>query len=185
MADVKVSKESSSGQEQRGGAVGRRGEAFPSLFSMSPREFFSYSPFQLMRRFSEDLDRAFSGHGWGEGYWAPAIEVREQGNNLLVHADLPGINKEDIKVEVTGEGLTISGERKHERKEEREGYYHSERSYGRFFRRVPLPEAAQTDQIRASFHNGVLEITVPVPQAEKKRREIQVESGGGQTRAAG
>ncbi len=192
MADVKVNRESSESrgqQGQRGGAVARRGEHYPNLFSLSPREFFSMSPFQLMRRFSEDLDRAFSGgREWigGRGLWAPAVEVRQEGTNMVVRADLPGLSKDDVKVEVTDEGLAISGERKHEQKEEREGYYHSEFSYGQFYRLIPLPEGANLDQSKANFNNGVLEVRVPVAQAEQRRKEIPIESGGGtQTRTSG
>jgi HSP20 family protein len=169
-------------QSQKGGGIIRRGEFFPSLFSLSPHDVFSMSPFQLMRRFSEEMDRMFSGRERVErGVWSPAVEIRQQGNNMIVSAELPGLNREDIKVEVTEDGVAISGERKHE--EQREGY--SERSYGRFYRLIPLPDEAKVDQAKASFNNGVLEITVPVPESERKRREIPVETGGEKTRTSG
>jgi HSP20 family protein len=184
VADVKVSKESS--QQGRSGQLQRRGETFPSPFSLSPRDFFAMSPFQMMRRFTEDLDRMFTGHEFtGGALWSPPVEVRQQGNNMVVTAELPGLNKEDIHVEVTDEGLAISGERKREHEEQREGYYRSERSYGQFYRLIPLPENANTEQIKANFNNGVLEVSVAVPQAEQKRREVPIEaqttrtSGGG------
>ena len=145
------------------------------------------NPFQIMRHFSESMDRAFSGHESGEGgMWSPPVEVRQQGNNIVVSAELPGLSKDDVHVEVTDEGLAISGERKREHEERREGYYHSERSYGRFYRLVPLPENANVDQVRASFNNGVLEITAPAPQSERKRREVPIEAQQGpQTRTSG
>lgn len=184
MADVKVTKQSSEerkgGQEleqRREGGLARRGELFPSFFNLSPREFFRMSPFQLMRRMTEDLDRAFWGGAEQERWWTPAVEVREREGKLFVNAELPGLSKDDVKVEVTDEGLVIQGERKREEKEEREGYYRSERSYGRFYRLIPLPEDAKIDEARAEFNNGVLEVSIPVPQAEKKRREIPVEPG--------
>jgi HSP20 family protein len=176
-----VSKESSQGrggQQSEGRGLTRRGEVFPNLFSIGPREFFSLNPMQLMRRFTEEMDHFFGGHGWAEtGVWAPPIEVRQEGNQLIINAELPGMNKEDVKVEATDEGLVIQGERKRQHEEKREGFYRSERTYGRFYRLIPIPEGANIEHARANYNNGVLEITVPVPQAEQKRREIPVESG--------
>lgn len=104
----------------------------------------------------------------------------------MVSAELPGLDKNDVHVEVTDEGLAISGERKREHEEQREGYYHSERSYGRFYRLIPLPEDAKIDQVKASFNNGVLEIIVPAPQPERKRREVPIEAPqSAQTRTSG
>ena len=152
---------------------------------MSPRDFFSASPFELMRRFSDEMDRAFSGRSGEPRMWAPAVEVRQKGNDLLVCAELPGLKQEDVKLEVTDQGLIIEGERKHEQEERgEEGYYHSERSYGRFRRLIPLPEEAKVENARATFNNGVLEVSIPVPEREIKHRQIPIESGGA-TRTAG
>lgn len=196
MADIKVNRESSGqqrnqpsqqqGQEQRGG-LARRGEFLPGLFSISPREFFSMDPIRMMRRFTDEMDRLFGVTGREEAaLWAPPIEVRQEGGNLTVCAELPGLNKDDVKVEVTGEGLVIQGERKREEEQREGGVYRSERSYGRFYRLIPLPEEANLDQARAQFTNGVLEVTIPVPEAQRKRREIPIDteaktrtSGGG------
>ncbi len=187
MAEVKVNRESSSQQqspEQRqSGAVSRRGEFTPSILSLDPRDFFTMSPFQLMRRFSEDVDRMFAGGG-EQGVWAPTIEVKQQGDNLRVCAELPGLNKDDVKVEITDQGLVLQGERKREHEQKNEGYYRSERSYGQFYRLIPLPEDAKVDQAKAQFNNGILDITIPVPQAQRKRREIPIE-GEAKTRTSG
>jgi HSP20 family protein len=162
VAEVKVSKESSQG---RGSGLVRRGEFFPGSFSLGPHELLSLSPLQIMRRFTEDMDRFFGGLDWGEtAIWAPPIEVRQEGDQMIVSAELPGMNKEDVKVEVTGDGLVIQGERKRQHEEKHEGFY-------------PIPEGANIEQARAHYNNGVLEITVPAPHAEQKRREIPVESG--------
>jgi HSP20 family protein len=195
VAEVKVSKSSS--EEQRGkqtqsGGLSRRLESHPSMFMLHPREFFSMSPFTLMRRFTEEMDRVFAGAG-GEshemGLWSPAIEVREREGNLQVYAELPGLNKEDVKVEVTSDGLVIQGTRKQEHEEKQEGFYRSERSYGKFYRVVPLPEDAKIEEARAQFNNGILEVTVPIPQSQQqqRRREIPVETGQAQdkTRTSG
>ena len=96
--------------------------------------------------------------------WAPPVEVRERDGNLLVSAELPGLNKDEVKVEVTNEGLVIQGERKREREEERGGIHRSERSYGAFYRLIPLPEGANIEQAKAKFENGVLEVQVPIPK---------------------
>ena len=112
-----------------------------------------------------------------EASWTPAVEVRERDGQLVVSADLPGLNKDDIKVEVTGEGLVIQGERKSEHEEERGGVHRSERSYGSFYRSIPLPEGANIEQAKAQFNNGVLEVSVPIPKAQEKTRRIPIESG--------
>lgn len=101
--------------------------------------------------------------------WMPALEVFEKNGNLHIKADLPGLKKEDVTIEVTTEGITIKGERKAEYTEEKkeEGYFRTERTYGEFCRFVPLPEGTLLDKISASFADGVLEVIAPIPKAEK------------------
>ncbi len=184
------------GQQQQQGSVERRSrgregsslsfreEFFPSLFSLSPREFFTLSPFSIVRRFTEEMDRAFSSFGLSRGFeregvaWLPAVEVRQSGNNLIVSAELPGLSQEDVKVEASEEGLVIQGERKREHEEEREGFHHSERSYGHFYRRIPLPEDAKVNQATAQFNNGILEVTISVSEKQRRRRQIPIAAGG-------
>ena len=185
MADANIEKrpeERGRGLERRslGGGLTRGG--FPSLFGRHPEELFSMSPFTLMRRLTEDMDRMFTGFGGtsgsGEmGMWAPPVEVRESEGNLVVMAELPGLNKEDVKVEVNEDAVVIQGERKREREEERGGIRRSERVYGSFYREIPLPDGAKADQAKAVFNNGVLEVTVPIPEAQRKTRQITIESG--------
>jgi len=155
---------------------------YPSVFSVSPGEFFTMSPITLMRRFTEDIDRAFSGTlgDLGRGSadrdfaWTPAVEVRQSGNNLMIHADLPGLSENDVKVEVTDEGLVLQGERRQEHTSDEGGWHRSERVYGRFYRLIPLPDSAKIDDAKANFKNGVLEINVPVPESAAKRRQIPI-----------
>ncbi|MBZ5596533.1 MAG: Hsp20/alpha crystallin family protein [Acidobacteriia bacterium] len=184
--EVDVRKQSSEQRNQslersrHGGSLERRG-VYPSPFSLNPAEFFSASPFSLMRRFTEEMDRMFEGFGgWRGGtkvtQWSPAIEVNERDGKLEVLAELPGLKESDVKVEVTGEGLVIQGERKREHEEKREGYYRSERSYGQFYRLIPLPEGANVDQAHAEFHNGELRVSIPVP--EQKTRQIPISTTG-------
>jgi HSP20 family protein len=173
---------------RQGGGMERRGAYAPSLFSLSPREFLSASPFELMRRFSEEMDRAFEGFGMSRGMggggemmrWAPAVEVFERDNKLIVHAELPGLNKDDVRVELTDEGLVLQGERRREHEERNEGFYRSERSYGHFYRLIPLPEGVDPEQVRAQFRDGMLEVVMPMPEAQSRRRSIPIETTGGQ-----
>jgi len=167
-------------QRNQGGLFGHR---FPSLWRRPEDEFLT-NPFTMMRRFSEDMDRMFSG-AWDDrefgsrelASWAPPIDVREHNGNLVVSAELPGLNKDDVKVEVTGDGLVIQGERKREHEEDRGGVHRSERSYGSFYRSIPLPEGANIEQAKAQFNNGVLEVRVPIPKSQQKTRQIPIEAG--------
>jgi len=170
------------GRQSQGMERYQEGRYLPSVFSVSPGEFFTMSPITLMRRFTEDIDRAFglgSGFHRGQGSeqefnWVPAVEVRQSGNNLVIHADLPGVTENDVKVEATDEGLAIHGERRREHMSEEGGWRHSERVYGRFYRMIPLPESARIEETKANFRNGVLEVVVPVPELERKHRQIPV-----------
>ena len=107
----------------------------------------------------------------------PTIEASEHAGKFEVLAELPGLKQDDIKVEVTEGGLVIQGERKREHEERREGFLRSERSYGQFYRLIPLPEGANVDQARAEFRNGELRITLPVPQRQLQSREIPISAG--------
>jgi HSP20 family protein len=90
--------------------------------------------------------------------------------------DLPGIKKEDVKVEVTDGHLAISGERKSETEEKQEGVYRRERQYGSFHRVVPLPEGAKLEDVKATFADGVLEVSVPMPaKAQAKPRTVEIQ----------
>ncbi len=150
------------------------------LFERAPTfggNLFDVNPFALMRRFTEDMDQVFGPVAKETSEiaaWRPAIEIKEEKGKFLVKADLPGVEMKDVKVNVTDSVLTVEGERKHEVEEKREGYFQSERSYGRFFRSIQLPEGVKTEQASAQFANGVLEITLPVPEVQQKRREIPV-----------
>jgi HSP20 family protein len=138
---------------------------------------FNLNPFAIMKQFAEDMDRVWGQmpRVSGEGAWSPAIEVKEKEGKLLVTAELPGLKKEDVKVHIDGDTLVVEGERKQEKEEKREGYYHSERSYGKFYRSILLPEGAKIDQTAAQFNNGVLEVSVPIPEVKKASKEIPVQ----------
>jgi len=158
------------------------------------------SPFSLMRRMAEDMDRLFEDFGFGlpgfalapiaasnvarrggspnafqRGGFIPQIETFRKGDKLVLRADLPGLRKEDVNVEIEDGILTISGERSSEDVEDREGYFHSERSYGHFQRSLALPEGITGESCDATFKDGVLEVTIPVPkQAERSAKKVQI-----------
>jgi HSP20 family molecular chaperone IbpA len=105
--------------------------------------------------------------------WTPQMELMQKNGQFMVRADLPGLTKDDVKIELTENMLMIRGERKEEKEEKREGFYHSERSYGSFYRRIPLPEGAKIENATATFHNGVLEITMPAKKVETAIRKLE------------
>jgi len=109
------------------------------------------------------------------GAFFPEIEVLQRGDNLVVRADLPGLKKEDIRVDCEDGALRLSGTRKEESSDEGDGYFHSERSYGSFTRVIPLPKEADQAACKAKFDNGVLEVTVPLPKEKTKSRQIDIQ----------
>ena len=100
--------------------------------------------------------------------WAPAVDIVEKDNEIVVKADLPGVTHEDITVTVDQDALVIRAERKQEEDVKEKGYRRLERYYGQFERTLALPEGANADAIKASYHDGVLEIKVPVERKEAK-----------------
>jgi HSP20 family protein len=109
--------------------------------------------------------------------------VKEEKGKLLVTAELPGVNYKDVKVHFTGDALVVEGERKYEKEEKKEGYFHTERRFGRFYRAIPMPEGASGDQATAQFNNGVLNVIIPIPEILPKTREIPVTEGAPGTAA--
>jgi len=113
-----------------------------------------------------------------EGAWSPAIDLEEDADKYIVKAELPGINKEDIKVSVTDNTLTLSGERRFEREGREKAYRHYERAYGKFQRAFTLPSQVNSEQIKASYNAGILEIDIPKSETGKAREiEIQIKGG--------
>lgn len=177
--------------EGRQSAPAQRGSSTPAVRSGDP--------FAIMHRFAEDMDRIFGDFGFGgrglmapwsfggwrapaargteseQAAWWPQVEVFQRGDQMVIRADLPGLTKDDVHVDVTDDGVSIRGERRHEHEERKEGFYHSERSYGSFHRTIPLPEGIEADKADASFRDGVLEITMPAPRREASRsRRLEV-----------
>ena len=151
------------------------------------------TPINFMRRFSEEMDHLYEDFGLGRGWltpmldkaqlpqgpWSPQVEVFERDNELVLRADLPGLTKDDVNVEMADDGITIEGERKNEHQEKGEGYFRSERNYGKFFRRIPMPEGVKAEDANATFSNGVLEITLPaLKRGERKPRRLEIRGEG-------
>jgi HSP20 family protein len=115
----------------------------------------------------------------------PGIDVFERDNRLVTRIDLPGVKRENVKVEVTDGQLTITGERKNETEEKKEQFYRCEREYGTFYRTVPLPEGVKFEEVKATFVDGVLEVSVPLPaKVEPTVRTVEIEGEGKAAKAA-
>jgi HSP20 family protein len=147
-------------------------------------------PFALMRQMTSELDRVLGESSWPAfgwpslrtpafteaAEWNPRVDVFEKDNRLVTKVDLPGMKKDDVKVEVTDGHLAISGERKTETEEKKEQFYRCEREYGSFYRAVPLPEGVKLEDVKATFADGVLEVSVPFPpKPEAKVRKVEIQ----------
>jgi HSP20 family protein len=145
----------------------RRDEARPRRTVERP----SLAPFSIMRQGLDEMERWVGRWGWRErmGDWSPAIEAFQRGSEFVIRVDAPGMSRQDLQVEVGDDAVTVRGERREDRKEEREGVFWTERSYGSFARVIPLPPGAIEDSAKAAFNNGVLEIVIDAPSAETRR----------------
>jgi len=110
--------------------------------------------------------------------WTPAVDIYEDGNQMVIKADLPDVDEKDIDIRVENNTLTIRGERKFEQKVEEENYLRVERAYGAFSRSFALPSSVNTDSINAEYKNGVLSVTLP-KREESKPRQIKVAVSNG------
>ncbi len=126
---------------------------------------------RLFDSFFRDLDVSPTGP-WETGMetFSPSIDVREDEKEIVVKAELPGVEDKDVEVLLSGNALTLKGEKREEKEEKEKGYYHMERRYGAFSRVIPLPEGVETEKAEASFKHGILTIRVP-------RKESAIEAG--------
>jgi HSP20 family protein len=172
------------GKEQQGSSgtasLARQLRVPDTALLLNPFDLFWFTPSGMMRRMTRALERAAANPGFmggGDAAWLPAVEVSQSDGKLRVQAELPGLSPEDVRVEIGDNEIVIQGERRVEHDENRRGVRRTEREYGVFYRTIPLPEGAQVDQAKASFRNGLLEITVPIPQPASERRPVAIESG--------
>ena len=138
--------------------------------ALSTRGF--WDPFSMFHEMDRLLQNFGGGRDLEQSLWSPQIELFEDGGKLHLRADLPGMSKDDVHCELRDNALILEGERKQEQSDERGGW--SERSYGRFFRQIPLPENVNPDTAKASFKDGVLEITLDAPKKNEKGKKIEI-----------
>ena len=150
------------------------------------REFFAPAVldnmFTNMMRFAEELNPFFERRPFLRNLpaamtapWKPTMEVLFANGALVVRAELPGVDKDAVKVEIVKGTLTIEGERKYEKEVTKKGYFTTECAYGRFYRQIPLPDDAKVNEAKAIFKNGVLEVTIPAPALEKEvPRQLEI-----------
>jgi HSP20 family molecular chaperone IbpA len=183
--------------------AGQSLSAFSQPMAFGPRPMFSSlfstfdTPLQMMRRLSEEMDREVESFMWGAPgttrralaaqaapSWSPSIDVSREGQELVICADLPGVKKEEVSVEVADGHLVISGERRVERShtDESSGERRIERVCGRFERAIALPEGARPEDAQATMNDGVLEIRMPAN--ERKQRRLEIRSSGQQSQSS-
>lgn len=135
-----------------------------------------YEPWGMLSQLRREMDKVFEGRPDEENSnvvtsdWVPAVDIKEEPERFVIHADIPGVDPKDIEVHMENGVLSIKGERETESREEREGYKRVERSRGTFYRRFSLPDTADAEQINAQSKNGVLEITIPKHEKLQPRR---------------
>jgi HSP20 family protein len=147
-----------------------------------PNLFEGAFNFPMFRRLGREIDFLFDRFGLertlvepAETMWTPDLEMFRRDNAIVVRADVPGMTKNDVTVEVADGQLVLRGERKQEKEEKKEGYYRAERSFGAFYRTLPLPEGVRLDEAKATIKDGVLEVTVPAAKLEEKKRTLAIE----------
>jgi HSP20 family protein len=143
-------------------------------------ELVPWRPFGELSSFRREMDRLwdnfFTDKPFGRAFteeWLPLVDVSETKDKLLIKVDLPGLEAKDVNVSVSGDILTIKGEKEKEEEEKDEHYYHCERYCGSFQRSFRLPVNVQADKVEATFDKGVLKITLPKTEGAKKK-EIEV-----------
>ena len=143
----------------------------------------TWNPFQEFEQLQDDMNRllGFSLSHWPEqtglfagDNWIPAVDVLDSKDSLVIKADVPGLSKDDIEVTVQDRHLIIKGEKKYEDKKEEKNYIREERHYGLFQRSIPLSSEVETEKIKATYQNGVLELTLPKKE-EAKPKQIPIE----------
>jgi len=150
------------------------------------REMTPWKPFSELSSMEREAERMFGdffrrplwGMTWPSrlreiGIREPAIEVYEEKDDVVVKAEVPGMKKEDLEINLSDNRLTIKGEKKEEEEVKKKGYYYTERSYGSFLRTIDLPREVQTEKAKANFKDGVLEVRLPKTE-EAKRKEVKV-----------
>ena len=130
-----------------------------------------WEPFRRVAPFYADFDKLANE---AEGTWHPSVDISENENAFVLKAELPGVNREDINIDINNKTLTLKGEKKFEEKTEKENYVRVDRRYGSFSRTFTLSDKVDTENVKAAYKDGVLEVTLPKKE-EAKPKEIKVE----------
>ncbi|MDI6716915.1 MAG: Hsp20/alpha crystallin family protein [Actinomycetota bacterium] len=150
-----------------------------SLKEVSLMALSRWDPWKELMRMQEELSRTFERVFGPERarvtFWVPDVDIYEKDNNIIVRMDLPEVKPEDVEVSVIDNMLRVKGERKRAEEVREENYYRMERQYGAFERTIDLPVAVKTEEIEATYHDGVLEVALPKAE-EKKIKEIKVKA---------
>jgi HSP20 family protein len=150
--------------------------------TLSPFRGFYDMQSEMNRMFDDMFGSLVRGAGRQQGEeptrWAPALDVLQEGGDIVVRAELPGVKQEDVEITFHNGVLTISGERNAEEQKEGSGYYVRERRYGSFRRSMSLPQGTDESSINARFHDGVLEVRVAGAAAVQEPKRIQIEGNG-------
>ena len=142
-----------------------------------------FDPFSSLTRAHSEIDRLFEDFFGGRtsvarmpemGMRAPAVDISETNGSVVVKAELPGVQKDDLDIEVTEDMLSIKAETKEEKEEKDAHYLRRERSWGMFQRIIPLPVEVKAKEAKASFKDGLLEVTIPKVEAEKKEEKVKI-----------
>jgi HSP20 family protein len=138
--------------------------------------------FEEMREFQKRMNKAFDSFfnrpqmkEFGMNFYNPLSDVIDKGDHVVVHVDLPGVEKEDIVLGVTDTHIEVRAQKKHEVKVQKKGYYRHEHSYGGFYRVIPLPANVDSDSAKAVYKNGVLEIKLQKSKTKKVSKKVKVE----------
>ena len=135
---------------------------------------------EVNRLFSTNLTRGFGEEGIGRGAWNPSVDIYENKDQIVLEAELPGMNREDFELSVENNVITLRGERQFEKKDDSDNYHRVERSYGSFTRSFTLPQTVSADGASAEYRNGVLRVTLP-KREETKARRIKISGEGAAT----
>ncbi|MFL6209906.1 MAG: Hsp20/alpha crystallin family protein [Pyrinomonadaceae bacterium] len=149
-----------------------------------------YDPFRELRLLQDEVNRLFSSNlsrsfdddgGIARGAWAPSVDIFENKDQIVLEAELPGMNREDFELTVENNVLTLRGERRFEKKDEADNYHRVERAYGAFTRSFTLPQTVSAEHATAEYKNGVLRVTLQKREEVKARR---IEIGGESAKTA-
>lgn len=147
-----------------------------TLMKFSRPSFFTPTPLEAVNRLQDQMTRLFGGEDFGSQFfntWAPALDLYEEKDNLVVVLEVPGMKKDDFEIALHEGVLSISGERRLEDRSEKASGYRTERFEGRFQRSVTLPKSVQADKVKASYKDGILTVTMPIAE-EARPKQIAV-----------